>query len=181
MRPGGGVKKGGAFERLICKYLSKWVSYGERDDIFWRSAMSGGRATVGLKKGIIRKNQFGDITAIDSMGQEFVNTFVFECKAYKNIKLQSMLFGTPKNDSIYEFWIELHKQTTLLNKDKMLIIRLNNLPILMGLDEDSVFRKVLEDSYGIKPVAIFSNILPVCYLYEFVYVLNLVDPADIVK
>lgn len=157
------------------------MSYGERDDLFWRSAMSGGRATVGLKKGIKRNTQFGDITAIDPLGNKLTDNFIIECKAYKNIQLQSMLFGKPKNNSIYEFWVKLHEQTTLLNKDKMLIIRPNNLPILMGLDEDSVFRKVLEDSYGIKPVAIFSNILPVCYLYEFVYVLNLVDPADIVK
>lgn len=176
-----GKLKGGAFEREICVKLSKWVSYGERDDLFWRSAMSGGRQTVGFKKGINRKNQAGDITAIDPIGQKLIDSFVIECKFYRNIQLQSMLFGKPKNNSIFEFWMELHTKVTEVNKDKMLVIKQNNMPIIMGLDGDSVFRKVLEDSYGIKPVAIFSNILPVCYLYEFVYVLNLVDPADIVK
>ena len=70
-----GKLKGGAFEREICVKLSKWVSYGERDDLFWRSAMSGGRQTVGFKKGINRKNQAGDITAIDPIGQKLIDSF----------------------------------------------------------------------------------------------------------
>ena len=181
MISGGGKQKGGNFERLICKKLSLWVSYGKRDDIFWRSAMSGGRATVGLKKGIKRTNQFGDITAIDPMGQKLIDTFIIECKAYKNIQLQSMLFGKPKDNSIYGFWLKLHEQATLLCKDKMLIIRPNNLSILICLDKDSCFRQILRDTYDIKPLAVFSNIEPICYLYEFTHVLNLVDPADITK
>ena len=52
-KPGYGKQKGGEYERTVCKKLSLWVSNGTRDDIFWRSAMSGGRATLQRKKGII--------------------------------------------------------------------------------------------------------------------------------
>ena len=51
MRKGGGKAKGSSFERLICKELSLWITGGEHQDVFWRSAMSGGRSTVAMKKG----------------------------------------------------------------------------------------------------------------------------------
>ena len=53
MRKGGGKEKGSSFERLVCKRMSMWLSKGERDDLFWRSAMSGGRATVQLRDDIV--------------------------------------------------------------------------------------------------------------------------------
>jgi len=46
MRKGGGKAKGASFERDICRRLSLWVSAGKQEDVFWRSAMSGGRSTV---------------------------------------------------------------------------------------------------------------------------------------
>lgn len=184
MRKGGGKPKGNAYEREICKDLSKWISYGERDDIFWRSAMSGGRTTVGLKKGIVRNTQGGDITAIDPIGNKLTNKYVIECKSYKNIHLQSMLFYIPKNGSIYEFWIELYNKSKQLGKDMMLIIKQNNLPKLIGLTKTgrlggNLQRSIHED-YNIKPLASFPHMLPDCYLYEFEYILNRVDPAVLV-
>ena len=46
-----GNKKGGGFERKTLKALSLWISKGERKDIFRRSIMSGGRATIALASG----------------------------------------------------------------------------------------------------------------------------------
>ena len=181
MRIGGGKQKGSAFEREICKDLSLWISGGERDDLFWRSAMSGGRQTVGYKKVINRKNQGGDITSIDPIGNKLTDKYVIECKSYKNIHLQSMLYGIPKNASIYEFWIELYNKSKQLNKDMMLVIKYNTSVKLLGLTKTSRtignLQKTLHEDYDIKPLAIFSNILPECYLYEFKYILNIVDTA----
>src|SRR3972149_54775 len=156
MKPGSGKSKGGSFERVVCQKLSKWISYGERDDIFWRSAMSGGRATVGMKRGITRTSQAGDITAIDSLGQKLTDKFVIECKFYRNIHLHSLLFGIPKNNSIYEFWITLYKNAQKLNKDMMLIIKQNGMPILLGLNKGSNFQIILNENYDIKPLALFQ-------------------------
>lgn len=181
MRKGGGKNKGNAYEREICRDLSKWISYGGSDDIFWRSAMSGGRTTVGLKKGIVRNNQGGDITAIDPIGNKLTDKYVVECKSYKNIHLQSMLFGIPKNASIYEFWIELYNKSKQLNKDMMLVIKHNNLPKLIGLTKtgrlNGNLQKIIHEDYCIKPLASFPHMFPDCYLYEFEYILNRVDPA----
>ncbi|MBM3120244.1 MAG: hypothetical protein FJ006_12010, partial [Chloroflexi bacterium] len=57
--------KGASFERDISRQLSLWWTHGERDDVFWRSSMSGGRATVRAKKGQKTAYQNGDITATD--------------------------------------------------------------------------------------------------------------------
>lgn len=43
--------KGSVFEREICKALGRWWTDGERDDIFWRTAGSGARATCRLERG----------------------------------------------------------------------------------------------------------------------------------
>ncbi len=176
MKAGGGKIKGGEFERNICKKLSLWISEGKRDDLFWRSAMSGGRATVGFKKGIKRNTQIGDISSIDPLGNKLTDKFVLECKFYKNIHLQSMLFGIPKNNSIYEFWITLNKQAKKVDKHPILIIKQNGMPALMGLTQGN-FQKILKEDYDIIPIALFSYMLPILYLYELEYILNMVDPV----
>lgn len=72
--------KGSAFEREICKQLSRWWSHGERDDIFWRSSQSGGRATQRSKKGLRTFGCYGDITAVDPIGQPLLQFVTIELK-----------------------------------------------------------------------------------------------------
>lgn len=72
--------KGSAFEREICKKLSLWWSKGKRDDIFWRTAGSGARATVRHKRGNKTYGQYGDIQATDPIGQKLVDVFSIELK-----------------------------------------------------------------------------------------------------
>ena len=75
-----GKQKGSEFERYICKTLSGWASYGKRDDLYWRSAMSGGRATVQFKKNIKNTSQVADISCIDSAGEFLTDLCCIECK-----------------------------------------------------------------------------------------------------
>ena len=98
MRAGGGKTKGSAFERKVCVDLSHWISGNFRDDLFWRSAMSGGRATVGKKQGINRRTQMGDITAIagDSIFARraaiLQERAIIECKCLKTIQLEKLIY-----------------------------------------------------------------------------------------
>ena len=71
------ASKGSAFEREISKSLSLWYTEGERDDIFWRSSQSGGRATTRAKKGKKTAASYGDITALDNRGEPFTDLFCF--------------------------------------------------------------------------------------------------------
>ncbi len=73
-------KKGSKFERDICKQLSLWWTDQERNDVFWRTSQSGGRATFRSKSGRGTKNQYGDIQATDSIGQPLIDLCTIEIK-----------------------------------------------------------------------------------------------------
>lgn len=74
------MAKGGSFEREICKLLSKWWTGGERDDVFWRSSQSGGRATQRAKSGKTTYGSYGDVTAVDPIGEPLLKLFTIELK-----------------------------------------------------------------------------------------------------
>jgi hypothetical protein len=74
------MAKGSNFEREICKLLSRWWTSGERDDVFWRSSQSGGRATQRAKSGHKTFGSYGDIAAVDPIGQPLLRYFTIELK-----------------------------------------------------------------------------------------------------
>lgn len=134
MRPGGGKHKGSAFERRVCRDLSLWVSRGERDDIFWRSSMSGGRATIGLRVGNVRASQAGDVSAIHALGERLLGHVVVECKSYADLDL----FSGVANDTgkLRRFWDELRRHAAKFGKRPMLVARQNGMPTVCLLEPD---------------------------------------------
>ncbi len=80
MKPGMGKQKGNQFERECCKLLSLWWSEGKRDDVFYRTQSSGGRATQRAKKGQTTSNHYGDIAATDEEGLPFTKFVTVEIK-----------------------------------------------------------------------------------------------------
>lgn len=72
--------KGDQFERDISRDLSEWWTDGDRDDIYWRTSQSGGRATTRRKKGKSTKNQCGDVAATDPIGLPLVQLMTIELK-----------------------------------------------------------------------------------------------------
>lgn len=80
LRGGGNPKKGGQYEREICGELSRWWSGGTRDDLFWRSAASGGRATVRGRQGKQTAGHYGDIAATDPSSEPLTRALCIELK-----------------------------------------------------------------------------------------------------
>ena len=80
MKAGGGHRKGSQFERRICIDLSRWWTDGKRDDVFWRSPQSGGRATSRAKKGISTFGHYGDVQAVDPIGRPLLELMTIELK-----------------------------------------------------------------------------------------------------
>lgn len=72
--------KGGQFERAFCKRLSLWWTGQKRDDIFWRTASSGGRATVRIRQSRSTAGGYGDICALHPSGEPLLDVGVFELK-----------------------------------------------------------------------------------------------------
>lgn len=96
-RAGHGKAKGSAYEREICVFLSLWWTANHREDIFWRSSASGGRATVRGKKGLSTAHQGGDVACTDPEGAPLTDLFAIEIKrGYSYSSIHELLDRHPK-------------------------------------------------------------------------------------
>lgn len=108
-----GRDKGIQFERKICVELSKWWTNGKDDSVFWRSNASGARATVRAKKGKKTAGQYGDITAIDPVGEPFLAMSPVEAKrGYPKVSVHDILDQQKGRKQVPEFeqWIQQAQQ-----------------------------------------------------------------------
>jgi hypothetical protein len=121
-------QKGSAFERKICKELSLWYTNGVSDAYFWRTAMSGGRATVRGRQGKKTANSAGDIGALDPAGAMLLKHITFELKkGYNNVQIQKIFETSNRTTSPRAFidqakesqkvagskyWMVIHKRDT---------------------------------------------------------------------
>jgi len=88
--------KGTQFEREICKQISLWWTENERDDIFWRSSNSGGRATVRDRQSKQTFGQYGDVQATDPIGQPLIDLCTIEIKrGYGNASVGDVVDKSP--------------------------------------------------------------------------------------
>ena len=72
--------KGSSFERTMCKEFSLWWTNKERDDVFWRTSQSGGRATQRAKSGKRTSDSYGDMMAVDEDGKPLTKFILTEFK-----------------------------------------------------------------------------------------------------
>lgn len=123
--------KGSQFEREVCKKLSCWLTNDEREDVLWRSAMSGGRATIAAKKGKRLTAQAGDITSIHPESAAFTDIFLIECKFYRDLQIHKVFKGGGR---LVSFWNDVVREAGKYRKKPMLIAKQNNLPELVVLN-----------------------------------------------
>lgn len=123
-RKGAGSKqKGSAFERECCRLLSRWLTNGLQDDVLWRSAVSGGRATVAAARGKKLSNQVGDISPISPVAATFNDLFMSECKHYQNLNVHGLIEGT---GHLADFWYEACNRAIEFDKEPLLIAKQNH-------------------------------------------------------
>jgi len=133
----GKSNKGPKFERDFCKELSLWWTYGEMDDVFWRTAGSGARATTRMKKGIRTADSYGDITSLRSNGKPLTKTVLLELKrgytgkkGKKSTRYISILdlIDTPENKNrkkepvIMEWWKDAQVKRKEAGRKRVFII-----------------------------------------------------------
>jgi hypothetical protein len=140
-----GSRKGTPFEREIAKEISWWWSWGERDDLVWRTANSGGRATERAKTNLITKYQFGDLGPLDPCIYPLFDLFLWEMKRGYNKDLDILeLIDLPKHLKkvpILRLWWEKAEEDRKLGerKDKILILQRDNRKKLVVLSEPMFF------------------------------------------
>ena len=173
--------KGQEFERQICKKLSLWWTEGERDDIFWRSAGSGARATVRRKKDKDTANSAGDITFTDPIGAPFINVFNVELK--KGYNTTTCLYDcvNPKKKSLLLQWLAKVKKEACQSRRKsyLLILKRDRKNTIIFVQWDFFIRQ--EKYSGIFQEDFFEfrndNCSFVCC--DFDHFLNWITPEDI--
>jgi hypothetical protein len=129
-------EKGSQWERTICRDLSQWISDGKRYDVFWRSAMSGGRATVQLAHGYKLKAQAGDISSIASLGERLLDHFIIESKFYSDLQIPQLVLKDAGFLTV--FWNELRAKALVYGKSPILIGKQNNYPALCMMTGDAL-------------------------------------------
>ena len=174
MKKGGGKAKGAEFERHVCKTLSLAITKGDSDALFWRSAMSGGRATIQAKDDIKNKAQAGDISPIAKEGIVFADKFMIECKFYKDFNLHQIFLGNRKN-KVLQFWNRLVYDADSVEKWPILIAKQNFLDTFVFV-------------YDVAPMLVFCEratvIVPslnmACLLYtDFLDILETKDMSNV--
>ncbi|RLC88849.1 MAG: hypothetical protein DRJ03_01010 [Chloroflexi bacterium] len=73
-------QKGGRFEGELCRVFSKWLTYDKRDDVFYKTSGSGGRATQRQKLQKQTAFSAGDMSFNDPIGKPFIEYFLVEIK-----------------------------------------------------------------------------------------------------
>lgn len=119
--------KGAEYERHLCKELSLWWTEGDRNDIFWRTSQSGGRATTRAKTGQRTFGQYGDIQAVDPLGLPLLQLVTVETKrGYSKESFSNVLDKLDRGVSQWEgflkqaqeeaseagtpFWLLIHRR-----------------------------------------------------------------------
>ena len=129
MKAGAGKLKGTEWERKVAKSLSLWLSGGLKKDWFRRSVGSGSVATVDPDWG----SQAGDISATGSEGAILTQVFLIECKHWRFLLLESLLYGT--HSLIGKAWAKAKDQAEQHGKVPMLIVREDYKEALVLVDE----------------------------------------------
>jgi hypothetical protein len=154
MKSGGGKAKGAAFERKVCQELSLWISGGKHKDLYWRSAMSGGRATVARKRGTALARQAGDITATAPEGHKLTDFFYIECKHVRSLKIDRFIIeGT---GPLAQFWHTTCKEAKAHNRQPMLIAKQNGLSIIVVTKSNDLYtfsKKITDSMHTVADVA----------------------------
>lgn len=130
--------KGSGFEREVSKKLSLWYSRGESDSWIWRTAMSGGRATVRAKKGQATSGGAGDLTFTDAKAAPLFELVTFELKrGYAKTSLSDLI---DKNDGTkpgtFEQWVQqaVRSARQAGTPHWVIIHKRNNRPAMAYLD-----------------------------------------------
>ncbi len=124
--------KGGAFERLMAKTLSLWMTEGKESKALMRSVLSGGWDMAGTQGW----RQAGDLAPNTPDGEEFRRLFVVECKHRKAIDFWHYFTAIP-GENIMGWWDkligecqEIQQENGTLYPYPLLLFRLNHRPIM---------------------------------------------------
>lgn len=158
--------KGSAFEREVSKILSVWWTSNDRDDIFWKTSGSGGRATSRRKTGKDTAFSTADITFSDPLGEPLIKIWNIEAKSgygdsprkrkdgtlrKTNWCVLDLLDGTrTKNPELFmQMWEQCSRDARASARQPILIFRRPGKQICVAVE--GLYKGLLEDWFGKAP------------------------------
>ena len=131
--------KGSSFERKLCKELSLWWTHGEREDVFWRSAGSGARATNAHRSGGSIANAEGDIVYSDAIGKPFTDFFCIELKTgYGDWSVMDLLESNQKVTQFEKFWEQVSESALHCKAFPLLIYRKDRKNTIIAIEFEAL-------------------------------------------
>lgn len=124
MKPGKGKEKGGGFERAICAKLSLWISKGAQDDLLCRTVGSGAQFTMSAR------GNAGDLMAQHPDAFRFFESFVVECKFWKDLQIHRFLW---QEGDLYKALLKVEIEAKTKGKSWWLVAKQNHQPTLLFL------------------------------------------------
>jgi hypothetical protein len=128
--------KGGAFERLMAKTFSLWLTGGEDRKQLIRSVLSGGWVERDLL-------QLGDLAPNGPEGLRFRKYFVVECKHRKEILFWHFFTQSP-GENIAGWWVKLWEEIEEVNLPQppapLLVFRMNHRPVMVATSPHLISR-----------------------------------------
>jgi len=159
--------KGANFEREISKKLSLWWTGGERDDVFWRTSQSGGRASARAKIGKKTYGSYGDIAAVDPVGSPLIEKVTIELKrGYKKWSILDLI-DKPERAAkqTFEKFLEQVKRDAKLAKTPCFMI-------IFKRDRREVCVAVSKGLYNLSPLEDKEKVISIQTGKELVYVMS---------
>lgn len=154
MRQGGAKAKGSLFERQVGVMLSLWLTSNEREDLFSRNVLSGGRFTTADKKGTILGIP-GDLMPAHPLAFDFISLFLVECKHRKeDVDIEELFFRGPKSflGKVFNDCIKLGSR---IGVHTMVVARKNYRPTVVIVEAD-VGDKMLRSASNTQTAAAFQ-------------------------
>ena len=117
--------KGSQYERDVCYKLSEWWTGKKDSSVFWRTSMSGGRATVRQRKGKQTTGHYGDICVTHPSAEKLMRLVTIEVKRGYNKDSMFNLLDKQSNrkPSGFEEWLlQASKAAYLADSEYWMII-----------------------------------------------------------
>ena len=181
MRPGGGASKGAAFERIVCRDLSLWLTNGERADVFLRNVASGGRFTVRAKKDDPEHGMPGDVMAGHPTAFRFLEIFLVEAKCHADMGLVKFLYDTDGTSSLYKIVSKARNEAKHAGKLRPLIVMKENRHDPLLLTDSMTGEVALTACSRIGQPTYHRLHSDEFYLFSFPEFLSLCQPLRIIK
>lgn len=145
-------EKGGNYERKLCKRFGLWWTQDldtPRNDIFWRTSQSGGRATQRQKKGVKTAYQYGDMTFTDPIGKPLIDLFLFEFKkGYNDMDVLDIIDSRQKKPLLLKFWDKAEQDRKACGRPySILIVKRDHKKSFVVIE--SSLLGILEDHCGV--------------------------------